>query len=150
MGMTKFYIYLTDEEKEYLNQIIATHSDDTAMRARILLASDFNNPVYRPVVQMAKELGVSKTTIQNVRNRYGADGLEGAVFSKGNYAPAHRAYISDDKRKQILDMIKEAPPYGHRRWTGDVITEECMKRGIFEYIARSAIYKFLKEENITL
>ena len=46
MGKTKYYIYLTDEEKAQLNKIIETEPEPTAIRAKILLASDFNNPQY--------------------------------------------------------------------------------------------------------
>ena len=146
----RYIIYLTDEERDFLNQVIESSTGETIVRAQILLASDYNNPVYRTVSDIAKEFEVSRTTVQNVRNRYGNEGIKEAVFSKGTWAPERRANITEEKRQQILDMIKERPPYGHRRWSIDVVAEECEKRGLFEHISPSAIYKLLKEENISL
>jgi len=58
--------------------------------------------------------------------------------------------MTEEKRQQILDMIKEKPPYGHRRWSIAVVAKECEKRGLFDHIAPSAIYKILNEEGIDL
>lgn len=146
----RYIIYLTEEERDFLNQVIETSTGENIVRAQILLASDYNNPVYRTVNDIAKEFEVSKTTVQNVRNRYGNEGIKEAVFAKGTWSPERRANITEGKRQQILDMIKEKPPYGHRRWSINVVAEECEKRGLFEHIAPSAIYKLLKEENISL
>ena len=148
--MPRYVIYLTDEERSFLNQVIETSSGDTIVRAQILLASDYNNPVYRTVNEIAKEYEVSRTTVQNVRNRYGNVGIKEAVFSKGTWSPERRANITEEKRQQILDMIKEKPPYSHRRWSIVAIAEECEKRGLFDHIAPSAIYKILNEEGIVL
>lgn len=148
--MRRYIIYLKDDERSFLNQVINTHTGEAVVRAQILLASDYNNPVYRTVKEIAAEYKVSRTTVQNVRNRYGAAGVKEAVFAKGTWAPERRANITEEKRQQILDMIKERPPYGHRRWSIIVVAQECEKRGLFEHIAPSAIYKILNEENINL
>lgn len=150
MGKTKYYIYLSDDDRAFLNDVIKTQNAETAMRAKILLASDFNNPVYRTVTQISEDLGVTRATIQNIRARYVSLGLRDTVISKGIQSPERRAYITPDKRKQILEIIHEQPPLGQRRWTIELIREECIKRGLFNYVAWSAIAKFIKDENIDL
>ena len=150
MGKTKHMIYLSDEERKYLHQVILTAPDNTVMRARILLASDFNNPVYRTVIQLADELGTTKTTIHNVRSDYSTYGLKGALFPKGIHSPEQSPELTDEKRQQILNLIKSAPPYGHRRWSIAVLRDECINQGIFDYVATSVILKVLREENIDL
>lgn len=150
LGKTKFFIYLSDDDRAFLNDVIKTQNEETAMRAKILLASDFNNPIYRTVSQISSDLGVTRTTIQNVRARYASLGLRKTVISNGIQSPEHRAYITPDKRKQILDIIHEQPPIGQRRWTIELIREECIKRCLFNYVAWSAISKFIKDENIDL
>ena len=146
----RYIIYLTDEERDFLNQVIETCTGTAVTRAKILLASDYNNPVYQTASDIAEELDVSRTTVQNVRNKYSASGIKDAILSTGTWSPERCANITEEKRKQILDMIKEKPPYGHRRWSINVVAEECEKRGLFDHIAPSAIYKLLKEENISL
>ena len=150
MGKTKFYIYLSDDDRAFLNDVINTQNEETAMRAKILLASDFNNPVYRTVTQISEDLGVTRATIQNIRAKYASVGLKESVISKGIQSPERRAHITDEKRKQIIGIVHEQPPYGHRRWTVELIRDECVKRGLFDYIAWSAIAKLLKEEDIDL
>ena len=150
MGKTKYYIYLSDDDRAFLNDVIKTQNAETAMRAKILLASDFNNPVYRTVTQISEDLGVTRATIQNIRARYVSLGLRDTVISKGIQSPERRANITSEKRNQILDIIHERPPVGHRRWTVELIREECIKRGLFDYIAWSAISKLIKDENIDL
>ena len=150
LGKTKHMIYLSDEDRKYLHQIILTAPDNTVMRARILLASDFNNPTYRTVIELAAELGTTKTTIHNVRSDYSAYGLKGALFPKGIHSPERSPELTDEKRQQVLKLIKSAPPYGHRRWSIAVLRDECINQGIFDYVATSVILKILREEKIDL
>ena len=150
VGKTKYFIYLSDDDRAFLNDVIKTQNAETAMRAKILLASDFNNPNYRTVAQISEELGVTRATIFNIRSRYVSLGLKDTVISKGIQSPERRANITAEKRKQILDIICEHPPLGHRRWTIELIRNECIKRGIFDYVAWSAICNLIKKENIDL
>jgi transposase len=150
MAKTKHFIYLSDEDRAHLEGIIKTAPEKTAMRAKILLASDFNNPKYYSVHALSEELGVSQTTIQVVRSEYTKLGVDGAVYPKGTLAYDKRALMTEEKRNQILEMIKGRPPYGQRRWTIRNICDECVKRGIFDNIATSVVLKLLKEANIDL
>ena len=151
MGKTKYIIYLTQEEKDKLHSIIETAPDVTAIRARILLESDFANPKYCSAQKLAELLGTSPTTVQNVRAEYAKSGLDSAIFPKGTLSYDRRALMDDEKRKTIIEMIKkEQPPYGQRRWTVLSICDECIKRGIFDYVAKSVIQKLLHEEQIDL
>ena len=151
MGKQKYTIYLTQEEKDKLRDIINTAPPVTATRARILLESDFTNPNYSSVQKLADSLGTSPTTVQSVRTEYAKSGLDSAIFPKGTLSYDRRALMNDEKRKAIVDMIKnEQPPYGQRRWTVLSICDECVKRGIFEYVAKSVIQKLLITEQIDL
>ena len=151
MGKTKYSIYLTQEEKDKLKKIIETAPAVTATRAKILLESDFANPKYCSAQKLAELLGTSHATVQVVRTEYATNGLDSAIFPKGTLSYDRRALMNDEKRKEIINMIKkEQPPYGQRRWTVLSICDECVKRGIFDYVAKSVIQKLLHEEQIDL
>jgi len=150
MGRVKHVIYLSEEEKEGLKRIIETESPKTVLRAKILLASDFNNPVYTSAQKLADSLGTTITTVQTVRLEYCTIGFPACIFPKGTYSAEKRANITPEKRKMIVDMIKSAPPFGQRRWTIQSICDECMKREMFTYIAPTAVKKLLAEEKIDL
>ena len=151
MGKTKYIIYLSEEEKEKLNKIAETAPAVTSTRAKILLGSDFANREYCSAQKLAARLGTSPATVQAVRAEYGKAGLDSAIFPKGTLSYDRRALMDDEKRKTIIDMIKnEHPPYGSRRWTVMSICDECVKRGIFDYVAKSVIQKLLNQEQIDL
>lgn len=151
MGKTKYIIYLTPEEKERLHTIIDTAPAVTATRAKILLESDFANLKYCSAQKLAELLGTSHATVQAVRAEYATNGLDSAIFPKGTLSYDRRALMNDEKRKAIIDMIKnDPPPYGQRRWTVLSICDECVKRGIFDYVAKSVIQKLLHQEQIDL
>ena len=150
MAKTKHIIYLTDKERAELEEIVRTQPEKTAMRARILLASDFNNPEYLTTQKLEESLGVSHTTIQRVRSEYTELGLKGAIYPKGTLSYEKRAMLTEEKRAQLLEMLKERPPYGYRRWTLRNICDECVKRGIFPYVAVTFVQRFLRDENIDL
>ena len=150
MGKVKHVIYLSEEEIEGLKKIIETEPPKTALRAKILLASDFNNPVYTSAQKLADSLGTTITTVQTVRLEYCTLGFPACILPKGTYSAEKRALITPEKRKTIIEMIKGAPPFGQRRWTIQSICDECMKRELFTYIAPTAIKKLLSEEKIDL
>ena len=150
MGKIKYIIYLNESEKEQLKKIIETEPKKTALRAKILLESDFSNPVYCSAQKLADSLGTTHTTIQTVRAEYAKFGLMGAIYPKGRLSYEKQAIITDEKRKAMLEMIKCAPPYGQRRWTVQSICDECISRGLFSYIAPTAVKRVLAEEGIDL
>ena len=150
MGKTKYIIYLTEEERAQLVRIIETEPEKTALRAKILLESDFNNPTYSSAQKLADTLGTSHTTVQIVRAEYSKFGLTGCIYPKGTLSYDKCAIITGEKRSRIIELLKGKPPYGLRRWTINSICDECMKKGIFDYISYSAIQKFLKSEKIDL
>ena len=151
MGKSKYIINLSQEEKDKLKAVIETAPKVTAIRAKILLASDSANPYYCSVQKLAELLDISPTTVQAVRTEYAKSGLDSAIFPNGTLSYDRRAIMDDEKRKTIVDMIKnEQPPFGQRRWTVLSICDECVKRGIFDYVAKSVIQKLLHEEKIDL
>ena len=150
MGTTKHIIRLTNEEKDRLHQIIQSAPPAAAMRARILLGSDFGNPQYQSAPKLAETLGTGHTTVQTVRAEFTKYGLEGAVFPKGRKSYDRCVKMTEEKKVLIRDILKDPPPIDQHRWTVMSICDECVNRGIFKYVAKSAIQKFLHEENIDL
>ena len=150
MGKAKYIIYFSKEDRNLLENIVKTEPEKTALRARILLCSDFNSPEYAPAPKLAERLGTSHTTVQIVRKEYSELGLMGCIYPKGTLSYNNRALLTDEKRALILEMIKEKPPYGQKRWTINVIRDELVKRGIFDRVSYNVIQKFIKTEEIDL
>ena len=150
MGKTKYFIYLSDDEKKQLQTIIDTAPEKTALRAKILLESDFKNPDYCSNTKLAQKLNTSHVTVHRVRSEYAQHGLEYAIIPKGTHPIERSPVRTDEDRKKILEVIYSDPPFGYKWWTIRLIAKTCVDRGIFDYLAPSAVHKIIKEENIDL
>ena len=97
MGKVKHVIYLSEEEKDGLKKIIETEPPKTALRAKILLASDFNNPVYTSAQKLADSLGTTITTVQTVRLEYCTIGFPACILHIANMGN-----VFDRSQKRLL------------------------------------------------
>ena len=145
MANHKFDITLTDEERELLNKIIAEgkESNRTILRARILLLSDSNSGCNLTVIQLAKELGTSDTTVINTRRDYGTLGFEGAVYRKART----RTRSSDEIVEKIVELSKQRPPEGKKKWSLVLLCEESTRRGIVSSIKPTTMMHIMHEHN---
>lgn len=148
MARTKYFIRLTDEERNLLNKIISDgmESERTIMRAKILLMSDATQPEKVSIKKLAKLLGTTDTTIQTVRTEYASDGVESAVYRKKRVVSRTSRKINDDVIRQILEIAQSEPPEGHKRWSSRMLCEAAMERGIVDHIGQSAVCKILRGE----
>lgn len=151
MSRLMYVVALTEEERDLLNTIVDEGKENprTIMRARILLMSDKNadNPKMTKE-ELASYLGTTHTTIQTTREEYANGGIEKAIYRK---KVEHRARKFDDNVvEQILNMIKEEPPAGKKRWSIRLICSECSERGITPSISRNTVRILLNERNIKL
>ena len=151
MAATIYIVKLTPDERNALTKIIAEgkESDRTIMRARILLLSD--SSVENKVMSNAKLadfLGSSHTTVQDVRTKYATDGLESAVYRK---KVEHRARkLDEDAIRKIVELTKQNPPKGKKRWSLRTLCKECEVQGIVSHVCPSTISNVLYEKNIKL
>lgn len=150
MGKTKFFIYLSDEEKEKLKNLIETAPEKTALRAKILLESDFKNPEYCSNDKLAQKLNTSRVTVQLVRAEYAQSGFDAAIYPKGRFSYERSPVHTQEDRQKVLDVIYSDPPYGYKWWTVRLIAETCVKNGSFAHLSPSTVYRIIKEENIDL
>jgi dTDP-4-dehydrorhamnose 3,5-epimerase len=148
MGKKVHFITLTNEEKNKLNQIIATAPAQTVTRAKILLMSDSGNSSKITTRMISSELKVSLATIQQVRKEYTEGGFDNCIYPKGRRSLNRRAIITEEKRKAIIQLIKAGPTNGQTNWTTDAICNECVKQGLFNYIAKSTMRKIIEEEGL--
>ena len=143
-------IQLTSEERERLLDIAKNGPERISVRAKILLMSDSNNNPIPTTRTISSELGVSLATIQAVRLSYTTSGIDGCVVSKGRLSPEHSAYVTKEKKKAVIELIKKGPQDGRQIWTLESIRKECIKQGLFEYIPKSAVKKILNEEKLDI
>ena len=150
MGKRVHIIQLTTEERERLLDISKNGPERISVRAKILLMSDSNSKPLPTTRTISAELGVSLATIQSVRLSYTKNGIDGCIVSKGHLSPEHSAYVTHDKKKAVIDLINAGPKDGSQTWTLESIRKECIKQGLFGYIAKSAVKKIIDDEKLDI
>lgn len=150
MARTPVGIALNSEERNRLSEIIndANETARSKMRAKILLASDFNGAEKKTILELANELGTTHTTIQTVRNEYAKGGIDQAIYRKTRTVSRKTRKINDDVIMEILHLMEEQPPEGCKKWSTRMLCKECVTRGIVEHISPSSMWKIVssKEE----
>lgn len=152
MAKTKYYIELSDSERNLLTKIVCEEkeSERTIMRARILLMSEATQPEKLSIKKLAEILGTTDTTIQTVRTAYATDGLEAAIYRKQRTCTGYNSKITDDVVRQIKELAATTPPEGKKRWSSRMLCEEAEKRGIVDHIVSSTMCKILREAGDTI
>ncbi len=150
MARIRFSIKLTEEERQVLSKILdeKKESKRTMLRAQIILMSD---EAYEPrlsVLDMAKELNTTHTTIQTTRNEYAEGGLEKAVYRKERVVSRKTRKLNDDVIAQIKELMAGDPPKGHKKWSIRLLCKVCEEKGIVDGIAPSSMLRILNEDNV--
>ncbi len=147
MAKTKYIINLSDQEYSRLQDIIKSGAtpERAILRAKILLMSDTARNGKMSIVELAKVLQTTHTTVQTVRTEYASFGLEAAVFRKQRTPGVVNKRINDGVIEQILKLSEEKPPAGRKRWSVRLLCEESMKRGIVDHIAPSTMSVLLNQ-----
>lgn len=146
MAKTKYVIALDDEQRRMLQNIIdeGKESERTILRARILLLSDTNVNEKLSIPKVAEMLGTTHTTVQTVRTEYGQGGIEKAVYRKKRADNIETRRINLEVRRQILEVYKEEPPQGRKRWSLRLLCREVVERGIIDHISIDTMSGILK------
>ncbi|MEM2568123.1 MAG: helix-turn-helix domain-containing protein, partial [Candidatus Bathyarchaeia archaeon] len=80
MRTKKWVVQLTEEEQQKLQKMLrkGTHNSRVLNRARVLLLAHEN----RYDEEVARIVGVTTTTVANIRRRYVQEGLEAALYDR--------------------------------------------------------------------
>lgn len=139
--MNAIKIKLKRSEKTILKKFIKKGNVNARefARARVLLMSDSGeSPLY-----ISKSLGVTKKTIQNIKERFLDDGLERALYD----LPRTGGPIKFDgkHRAKITAIACTKAPEGYAKWSLTLLTEKVIELGIVKKISRAQVGRILKK-----
>lgn len=139
-------ITLSENEQTELRTIAnqGTHSARTIKRAQILLHSHAG----RKPQEIAAWLDIAVGTVYNVRRRYLAEGLPGALYEKPR--PGQPVKLDLRQEAAITVLACSDAPVGHARWTVRLLADRVVKAEIVDSIAPETIRRFLKKTNLSL
>ncbi len=136
---------LCGQEREHLDNLIRKGNAPARVqtRARILLLSDQSQGQCRTEQQIADALLCSPGTVGNVRRRFAAQGLQGALYEKPR--PGQRPKITGDIEAQLTLLACSDAPEGHARWTVRLLADKLVEMGCLDSISHVAVHQRLKK-----
>lgn len=143
MTTHKHTVQLSKSELTELQDITrrGTYNTRTVTRARILLLSHAGNGKDA----IAESLGINRSTVRDVRNRYHAGGLEGALHDAPRSGKPGK--IDATLEAHIVAIACSDPPEGRERWTLTLITER-IKREKRVTLSSVSVWRHLNNRDI--
>ena len=148
----KYVVELTDEHRQYLENLITSGISPARMqtRARILLKSDSSekgpNWSYQ---KMVEAFDVSEMLIRDVRKRFSEQGLETALRRK----KPDREYehsLDGEAEAHLIALACSQAPEGHTRWTLRLLKKGMQEKQYVDTISHETIRTTLKKRNLSL
>jgi transposase len=144
------HIYLKDQERIELEQSIKSgiNSARVIARARILLLMDRSQGKKRKIKEVAEAVMVSPGTVSNVKKRYFAEGLPGALYEKPR--PGAERKVDGEVEAHLIALACSDPPEGYDRWTLRLLAEELVTLEVVESISHVTVGEVLKKTKSSL
>lgn len=143
MSQQQHIVSLPDEERQELHQYVnsGVHSARSIKRANVLLKSDAG--LSQPAI--AREVGVSPTTVYNIRRRYCAEGLQAALHDKPR--PGAPCKFSGHDMANLVTLACSDAPEGFERWTIRMLADRAVGVISANSISSTTVHEWLKKTN---
>jgi transposase len=137
-------INLKDSEVIFLTNFIRKGKKNarSLTRARILLLANQG----KGDTEIAKILGVGRSTALRIKKRYLEGGLQSALVDKPRSGQPEK--YSERHVAEIIARACTKPPEGRKRWSLSLLCEELRKKEGFETINKESIRLILKKSKI--
>ena len=119
MPKEKYRVELSEEEIQILREITKTgnkNSANTIMHANVLLNTNDTNPTKRTDRELSEIFGISKTTVNAIRQTYSIYGMETALNRKTRITAPHISKITGDFEAQVIATALSPAPAGRSKW----------------------------------
>ena len=149
----RYRVTLTQDERSDLESLTKkgkTHARKF-MRARALLLCDAGpgGPAWK-VADVAKALGVTTRTIENLKKRFVEDGLDVALERKKREKPPREVVFDGAFEARLLALACSEPPEGYQRWTVRLLADKVVELDIAPSVSPMTIQRALKKMNLSL
>ncbi|HEU5320905.1 MAG TPA: helix-turn-helix domain-containing protein, partial [Methylomirabilota bacterium] len=94
--------------------------------------------------RIAAALAVSVATVERVRQRYVAEGLD-AALSRRRPHPAPRRKLDGHQEARLIALACSAPPAGHERWSLRLLAERFVVPAVGEPVSHELVRRTLKK-----
>lgn len=150
--MKKYHVTLSDEERKELETITTKgkRSARIIQSAYILLNCDAGNQK-KPMkdADIAKFLGITERTVENIRRKFVMDGYEIALYGK----PSERVYkrnIDGETEARIIALSCSQPPEGYARWSLRMLADKAIELKYLDAVSHETVRSVLKKRIKTM
>jgi hypothetical protein len=142
----RYVVVLKRQERRKLEQLVKRGKAKATeiRRANILLKADANGPRWTDV-RIADAFGCSVELVENVRQRYVARGLEGAVKRKKQEKPSRERILDGRGEARVLALACSKAPGGRSHWALRMLTDRVVELQIADEISYETVRRTLKK-----
>lgn len=151
MRYKKYHVYLTEEEKSKLKQIVkrGTGRARQIQRAHILLKADVSEGRGWTDQQIRETFHLARNTVSKIRKRFTEVGLEETVKRKH----PDREYVTrldGEQEAHLVALACSEAPEGHARWTLRLLAERMVALEYVDSLSYETVRQVLKKRASTV
>lgn len=146
MAGKKYRVYLNGKKRSSLRKLVSTGTEKARKltRARILLLSDESpHGQSKTDKEIMEVLGVSARTVASTRERFVAEGLDGALNEKPR--PGRPPKFTGRDEAMLTAIACSDPPEGYGRWSVRLLSDNLVELGVVDSISRETVRLMLKK-----
>ncbi len=150
--MKKHRVTLTDSEIGFLEEITkkGKRSAQIIRNAYILLnCNEADNGRKQKDEDIARLLGITVRTLENIRQKFVLEGFEIALYGKKServYTPK----VDGDVEAHLIALSCSEPPKGYARWSLRLLSDKMVELKYVESISHETVRSVLKKRIKTL
>lgn len=146
----KYIVRLTDEERQYLEDLIKSRrvAKDKALRARMLLKADADGPAWTDS-RIAEAFDVGTATVHRLRQRLVQEGFDVALARKAPIGTKPRK-LDGAQEARLVALACSSPPAGRNRWTLQLLADKLVELHVVDGVSDETVRRTLKKTNSSL
>lgn len=146
MGVKKYIVRLTEEERESLKALVTKGraSARKIRHAQVLLKVDADGPKWTDE-QTAEAFGIRANTVRDIRQRFVEEGLDAALDRKRRDEPPTRRKLDGAGEARLIALACGEPPEGRARWTLRLLAGQMVELAIVDGISHETVRQTLKK-----
>jgi transposase len=144
----RYRIELSDEERRLLTGLEGVADERTRIRARVLMRCDqaMDGGDYRNRT-IARELGVSLSTVSRIKRRYVH---EGARLSVCGVTIRGRRKLGAVAARRLMEYLGRIPDDGEEVWTYTSLARALMREGVVRSVTATTVKRAMEEHGLSL
>ena len=151
--MIKYRIKLTEAEVLELISIVnkGSHTTQSYRASYVLLNCDEGTHSLGKSTndEIAKILKIGMRTIDRIKQRFIAGGLERAL-ERGESKRVYEKKVDGDLEARIVQLCCSEPPLGFAKWTLRLLADKVVELGYVDKLSHVSVYNTLKKTNLNL